>query len=194
MEWKWILTGFVALATTCAGRAATPTYSLSCETMRGQNFTLALTSFSFHVGGSTPNSAAGSAMGSARRSTSELIFRFAPSGVYEMLLTAVQSDEILKSCRLIETTTGASAPSGTHAGTDDWNQMMSVPKGSTPTRGSSGSTPAVGTMEWTLTNGMITGLTAIGGDGAGAGGTPTGAPSATIQGTIVAQSFTFTMR
>ena len=170
---------------------AAATYSLTCETSRGQSFTLALTSFSFHVGGETP-AATGAASG--KRESSELLIRFPVSKEYDVLLGAAQEGEVLRSCRL---TVGT----GTVTATDNWNgAMTSNPKvkGNKANKASniegSKSGPSSGEMEWTLNNGTISGLTAIGTDGSGAAGTPAGAPETLVQATIVAQNFTFVMK
>lgn len=174
-----------------ASAHAAGTYSLTCETSRGQSFTLALTSFSFHVG-STASPAAGAATG--RRESSELLIRFPVSKEYDVLLGAAEEDEVLRSCRL---TVGT----GTVAATDNWNgAMVSNPKAKgnkankNSKNGASNSGPTGGDMEWTFNNGTISGLTAIGTDGSGAAGTPAGTPETLVQATIVAQNFTFVMK
>jgi hypothetical protein len=170
---------------------AAETYNLTCETSRGQSFTLALTSFSFHVGGEA-SAATGAASG--KRESSELLIRFPVSKEYDVLLGAAQEGEVLRSCRL---TVGT----GTVAATDNWNgAVVSNPKakGNKANKVSnnegSKSGPSSGEMEWTFNNGVISGLTAIGTDGSGAAGTPAGTPETLVQATIVAQNFTFVMK
>jgi len=170
---------------------ATPTYSLTCETSRGQSFTLALTSFSFHVGGGT-SAATGAASG--KRESSELLVRFPVSKEYDTLLAAAEDNEVLRSCRLTVTT-------GTVTATDNWNGAMtstSKSKGNKANKvsnsGASSGGPSAGEMEWTFNNGTISGLTAMGTDGSGAAGTPGGTPETLVQATIVAQNYVFVMK
>jgi hypothetical protein len=162
---------------------------LTCEASRGQSFTIALTSFSFHVGAAT-SAATGAASG--KRDSSELLIRFPVSKEYDVLLGAAEEDEVLRSCRLTVTT-------GSMAATDNWNQMAATKgKGNKANKISknepSNSGPTSGEMEWTLNNGTISGITAIGTDGSGAAGTPAGTPETLVQATIVAQNFTFVMK
>jgi hypothetical protein len=95
---------------------AAATYGLTCEASRGQSFTIALTSFSFHVGAAT-SAATGAASG--KRDSSELLIRFPVSKEYDVLLGAAEEDEVLRSCRLTVTT-------GSMAATDNWNQMAAT--------------------------------------------------------------------
>ena len=164
---------------------AAATYTLACETTRSGAFTIPVTSFTFHVGAAPNSGALGS--GAGRRSSSELIFRFAAGKTYETLLNALNEGEVLRSCRLTES--GASI-----AATDSWTQM-SMPKG-TSVKGNKGNNnqPTASVMEWTLTNALLTGLTAIGSDGTGAGGTPAGAPEGIMQATLTAQAFSFAVK
>jgi hypothetical protein len=185
---KMQLFGKIVAMCALAGAAAAAqaaTYSLTCETAKGEKFTVALTSFSFHVGSSTEANT-GMAAGS-KRATSELIIRFATnSGTYETLLTAAEDDEVLRSCRLSE-----GAGGGTTAA-DNWNSDVKA-KGKNKKSVDSGSarggsaTSSNGAMEWVLNNATVSGVTAMQTDGTGTAGTP----ESVIQATIVAQNFTF---
>jgi hypothetical protein len=166
------------------------TYSLTCELARGGAFTIELSSFSFHVGGAAA-SLTGSGAGK-RTNTFELIFRFPVSSVYQTLLGVVESGEDLKNCRLTEAVSSLGTASSGTAAKDNWN-AMAVPKGK-GNKNQGNSQPAGGTLEWTFNNASLTGLTALGTDGSGTPGTPAGSPEAVVQGTIVAQSFSFSLK
>ena len=185
-ELKYLALGVLAGAAVAA--QAAPSYSLTCESARGQSFTVALTSFSFHVGGTTE---ASTGAASGKRSTSELIIRFPTNTqVYEALLTAAEGDEVLRSCRLSE-------GSGGTAAADNWNNMTSsstnkkkkgVDSGSA--RGTGTTSAGSGSMEWILNNATVSGVTALETDGMGTAGVQ----EALVQATIVAQNFTFSPR
>ncbi len=180
-----VITTLLALSAAALTAHAAANYSLSCETMRSGAFTIPVTSFTFHVGAAPAGSAA-MGSGAARRSSSELIFRFAAGKTYETLLNALNEGEVLKSCRLTES--GASI-----AATDNWTQM-SMQKGASVKGNKGNNQPSASVMEWTMTNALLTGLTAIGSDGTGAGGTPAGAPEGIMQATITAQAFSFAVK
>jgi hypothetical protein len=170
----------LVMGTAMVGRAA-GTYTLTCEPERGGTLTLALTGFNFKVTGEA-EAATGMAAG-ARRSNFELSIRFAPSKDYETLLSMVEGNEVLRSCKLIDTESG-----GTTA-VDDWNQMSAV-KGSKNAKAKNNAQAATstgGALEWILTNATITTVTAIGNIN------NTGAAEGSMQATIDAQKFSFTM-
>ncbi len=154
-------------------------YTLSCEPSRGDAITIALTGFNFKVMGSTEP-----ATGMAGRTGGkfELSIRFAMSKEYELMVQMAEDNEVLRSCKL----TDGDVSGGTTA-TDNWNQMATKGKNNSKMKNSAPAAASSGAFEWILTNATVTSISAIGGE------TSSGAPESSVQVTIEAQKYSFTM-
>lgn len=161
------------------GAHAAGSYMLTCDAAKGATLNMTLTGFSFKVNGSEE---AATGLATGRRSNFELTIKFAAGRDYETLLSIVEDNENLRSCKLVDGAGGGAAA------TDDWNQM-SAPKGKNKSKasGNNQKTNSSGALEWILTNATVTSVTATGSENS------TGTPESSIQATIEAQKFSFTM-
>jgi hypothetical protein len=155
-------------------------YTLSCEPARGEAFNIALTGFNFKVMGSS-ESATGMAAGRTAGKF-ELSVRFAMSKEYELLVQMAEDNEVLRNCKLTD-----GDMSGGMTATDNWNQMSMKGKNNSKVKGNAAAPASSGAFEWILTNATITSISAIGGE------TSSGAPESSVQATIEAQKYSFTM-
>lgn len=177
----WTLLMLCFLLGGVARARAAGTYTLTCESERGGTLNLVLTGFNLKVTAASEPSAAGMSKGMRSNAAFALTIRFAPGKDYEAMLSMVQDNEVLRSCKLLD-----GAGNGTTA-TDSWTQME-APKGKTKSKNNSpAATPAGGALEWILTNATVTSVTAIGNE------TPAGVPENAIMATLEAQNFSFTM-
>lgn len=176
----WVLLVMCGLASASAGAHAAGAYTLTCEPARGGTIAIPLIGFAFKVTGGAAEMPTGMA---PRRATNfELTVRFAPSSNYQTMLSLTQTNEILRSCRLMD------GEGGNASAKDNWNQM-SVPKGTSNPRAGNppqGSSPG-GTMTWTFANANVTSVTAIGNE------LPSGVTEGQIQATITAERYEFAM-
>jgi hypothetical protein len=148
-------------------------YSLTCEPAKGDSFTIVLTGFNFKVTGTTEST--GSAAASTRRSGFELSIRFALSKDYEALLSMAEDNEVLRSCKLTDNDVSAGPPTSENVGKGKNAKMKNATSSSS------------GAPEWILSNATITSISAIGSE------TTTGAAESSVQATIEAQKYSFTM-
>jgi hypothetical protein len=166
----------VALSAAMSARAA-GTYNLTCDASRSGSFTIALTGFNMVVTGSGDASGAGAAAGK-RASKFELTINYDSGKDYNALLSMLEDNENLRSCKLTDGQGGGTTAS------DSWNQEA-VTKGKSKGKNNAPASTTGGALEWILTNASITSVTATGSEGA------TGAPQGSMQATIEAQSFSF---
>jgi hypothetical protein len=174
-----LVIGLLSGATLSAHAAGS--YMLTCDAAKGATLNMTLTGFSFKVTGAE-EAATGMAAGKRSNSNFELTIKFAAGRDYETLVSMVEDNEIFRSCKLVDGTGG-----GVTA-TDNWNQM-STAKGKNKSKASGNiqKTNSSGALEWILTNATVTSVTATGSENS------TGAPESSIQATIEAQKFSFTM-
>jgi hypothetical protein len=165
----------LALSATIGARAA-GTYTLTCDAVRSGTVTIALTGFTVAVTGSS-ESGVGAAQG-RHDSKFALTIDFAPGKDYGALLSMLQDNENLRSCKLLDGEGGGSAA------TDNWNQSA-VNKGKNKGKSNAPASTTGGALEWILTNATITSVTATGSESA------TGAPQGSMQATLEAQTFSF---
>lgn len=114
------------LLAAAAGAHAAGPYTLTCTGMSSETITMALTGFTVKLNG--PQEAASSGAG-AKRSAVSITIRFAPSKDYETLWSMAQDNEVLRSCKLTDTESGAATSS-----TDDWTMATSKAKKARATR------------------------------------------------------------
>lgn len=165
-------------------RAAGP-FTLTCDAARSGTVTIALTGFNVVVTGSGESEPIGATAGKAsvRSETKSAVTVQTDSGKdYETLLSMLEDDEVLRSCKLVD------GQGGGVAATDSWNQTA-VAKGKNKANknNSAPASTAGGALEWILTNASVTSVTASGGPNS------TGVPTTSMQATIEAQKFSFTM-
>jgi hypothetical protein len=158
------------------GARAAGTYTLTCDAVRSGTVTIALTGFTVAVTGSSV-SGVGAAQGRPETKFA-LTIDFAPGKDYGALLSMLQGNENLRSCKLVDGEGGGSAA------TDNWNQTA-VTKGKNKGKNNAPASTTGGALEWILTNATITSVTATGSESA------TGAPQGSMQATLDAQTFSF---
>ena len=158
------------------GARAAGTYTLTCDAVRSGTVTIALTGFTVAVTGSSV-SGVGAAQGRPETKFA-LTIDFAPGKDYGALLSMLQDNENLRSCKLVDGEGGGSAA------TDNWNQSA-VTKGKNKGKNNAPASTTGGALEWILTNATITSVTATGSESA------TGAPQGSMQATLEAQTFSF---
>jgi len=170
------------LASAVGARAA-GAYTLTCDAARSGTITVQLTGFNVAVTGTGEATPVGSAggMSASRRETKFALTVQTDSGKdYEALLSMLEDDEVLRSCKLVD-----GEITGGVAGKDDWSQMAAT-KGKNKKNNAPAPTVGGGGLEWILTNATVTSVTV------NAGPNSTGVPTTTIQATIDAQKFSFT--
>jgi hypothetical protein len=155
-------------------------YTLTCEPSRGDAINIVLTGFNFKVIGGAESPAGGAA--TARRSNFELSIRFALSKDYEVLAQMAEDNEVLRSCKLTD-----GDVTGGIAATDNWNQMAATKGKNAKVKNAAPASTSGGAFEWILTNATITSVSAI------AGSNSSGAPESSVQATLEAQKYSFTM-
>ncbi|MGO8756639.1 MAG: hypothetical protein ACLQG3_00800 [Terracidiphilus sp.] len=170
-----LLIGLVVGSAT--GARAAGTYTLTCNASRSGAFSITLTGFNMVVTGSGDASGASAAAGK-RDAKFELTVQFNSGKDYGALLSMLEDNENLRSCKLVD------GESEGAAATDNWNQM-SVTKGKNKSKTSEPASTTRGALEWILTNASITSVTATGSE------STTGAPQGSMQATIEAQTFSF---
>ena len=169
----------LGLGAAMSAHAAGP-YTLTCDAARSGTVTIALTGYTVAVTG-TSEAAIGAGKGASRRETKFALTVQASSGKdYETLLSILQDDEILRSCKLIDGQGGAGV-----GASDSWTQESA--KGKNKGKNNQPASNSGGALEWILTNASVTSVTASGGPNS------TGVPATSMQATIEAQNFTFTM-
>ena len=105
----------LTLGAAMSARAAGP-YTLTCDAARSGTVTIALTGYTVSVTG-TSESALGAGKAAERRETKFALTVQTSSGKdYETLLSMLQDDEMLRSCKLIDGQGGAGI-----AANDNWN-------------------------------------------------------------------------
>ncbi len=167
------------LGAAMSARAAGP-YTLTCDAARSGTVTIALTGYTVSVTG-TSESALGAGKAAERRETKFALTVQTSSGKdYETLLSMLQDNEMLRSCKLIDGQGGAGV-----AASDSWNQETA--KGKNKGKNNPQPSNSGGALEWILTNASVTSVTASGGPNL------TGVPTTSMQTTIEAENFTFTM-
>ena len=167
------------------GAHAAGTYTLTCDAARSGTVTIALTGFNVVVTGSGESEATGATAGKVggRSETKSAVTVQTDSGKdYEALLSMLEDGEILRSCKLVD------GQGGGVAATDNWDQMA-VNKGKNKANKNNNAPASTtgGALEWILTNASVTSVTATGGPNS------TGVPTTSMQATIEAQKFSFTM-
>ncbi|MGO8935483.1 MAG: hypothetical protein ACLQDA_17385 [Terracidiphilus sp.] len=165
----------LALSVAISARAA-GTYTLTCDASRSGSFTLTLTGFNMVVTGSS-EPGTGAAAGK-RDSKFELTINFDSGKDYGALLSMLQDNENLRSCKLVDGAGGGTTAS------DNWTQEA-VTKGKNKNKNNAPASTTGGALEWILTNATITSVTATGSESA------TGAPQGSMQATLEAQTFSF---
>jgi hypothetical protein len=174
----WALLVMCCLASAAVGAHAAGAYTLTCEPERGATLTLTLTGFNFKVAGGAESP---TGMAAGKRSNFELSIRFALNKDYEALVSMAEDNELLRSCKLTD-----GEVSGGVAASDNWTQMSA--KGKNNNKAKNNAAPASsGAFEWILTNATITSVSAIGSENT------SGASESSVQATIEAQKFSFTM-
>ncbi len=182
-----IMKGTRALVAMCLGLSAAMTahaaggFTLTCDAARSGAITIQLTGFSVAVTGSG-DVGLGAGVGKAgeRGEPKFALTVTTDSGKdYNTLLSMVEDNEVLRSCKLIDGEGGGVAAS------DSWTQINAKGKNKSKTNEPASSTG--GALEWILTNATVTGVTATGSQNS------TGAPATSMQATIEAQKFSFTM-
>lgn len=169
----------LTLGAAMSARAAGP-YTLTCDAARSGTVTIALTGYTVSVTG-TSESALGAGKAAERRETKFALTVQTSSGKdYETMLSMLQDDEMLRSCKLIDGQGGT----GTTAN-DNWTQETA--KGKNKGKNNQQPSNSGGALEWILTNASVTSVTASGGPNS------TGVPTTSMQTTIEAENFTFTM-
>jgi hypothetical protein len=176
-EWILLVMCFF-LASAVSARAAT--YTLTCEPTRGDAINIVLTGFNFKVMGGSEASPTGAAA-TSRRSNFELSIRLDMNKDYELLVSMAEDNEEFRSCKLTD-----GGVSGGATATDNWNQMSAKNKNS-KVKNNAAAPASSGAFEWILTNATITSVSAIGSENA------SGAAENSVQATIEAQKFSFTM-
>jgi hypothetical protein len=176
--------GFWVLLVMCllwgsAMSARAATYTLACESTRGDAVNLVLTGFNFKVMGSTETPTGAAA--TARRSNFELSIRLDLNKDYDLLVSMAEDNEEFRSCKLTD-----GGVSGGIAATDNWNQATAKGKNA-KVKNNAAAPASSGAFEWILTNATITSVSAIGNENA------SGAAESSVQATIEAQKFSFTM-
>jgi hypothetical protein len=174
----WVLLVVCLFAGSASGARAA-TYTLTCEPTRGDAINIVLTGFNFKVMGNT-ESATGSGAAAARRSNFELSIRLDMNKDYELLVSMAENNEEFRSCKLTD-----GGVTGGVAATDNWNQAAT--KGKNAKKNAAPAATSNGAFEWILSNAVITSVSAIGGENA------SGAAESSVQATIEAQKFSFTM-
>jgi hypothetical protein len=177
---KALLLMSLGLAAAISAHAAGP-FTLTCDAARSGTITIQLTGFTVEATRTGGNPSIGKEV---ERSESKFAVTVqTDSGKdYDTLLSLMDGDEVLRSCKLIDGEVGSAI-----AAKDDWTQM-SMTKGKN--KGKTNNPPpsaASGALEWILTNADVTSVTVTG------GANTTGAPTTTIQATIEAQKYAFTM-
>jgi hypothetical protein len=148
-------------------------YMLICEPAKGDSFNIVLTGFNFKVTGTAEST--GSAAVSTRRSGFELSIRFALSKDYEALLSMAEDNEVMRTCKLTDSDVSAGPATSENVAKGKNAKMKSQTSSSS------------GAFEWILTNATITSISAIGSEN------NSGAPESSVQATIEAQKYSFTM-
>jgi hypothetical protein len=165
----------LTLGVAVGARAAGP-YTLTCDAARSGPITIELTGFTVAV---TASSVSGVGAAQGRPETKfTLTIDFAPGKDYGALLSMLQDNENLRSCKLVDGEGGGSAA------TDNWNQSA-VTKGKNKGKTNAPASTTGGALEWILTNATITSVTASGSESA------TGVPQGSMQSTLEAQTFSF---
>jgi len=172
------------LVSAIAARAA-GAYTLTCDAARSGNITIQLTGFNVAVTGSGSASPDGavSGLGAGRRESTKFALTVqTDSGKdYETLLSMLEDDEVLRSCKLVD----GEVSGGGMTAKDNWTQEA-VTKGKNKSKTNAAPAAGGGGLEWILTNATVTSVTV------NAGPNATGVPTTTIQATIDAQKFSFT--
>jgi hypothetical protein len=147
---------------------AAASYVLNCEAQKQGRVTVQLSSFSFQL-----TAPAGiQTGGGARRTNFELIVHFPAGKAYAFFQQSVETNEMIKTCTLIETENGAAGRPGIGAG-------AGVGRGGE-------------TQEWTFSDGTVNSTTATGSDGSGANAN--GVPQGSMQAILMFGRFAFAER
>ena len=156
-------------------------FTLTCDAARSGAITIQLTGFNVVVSGSGDSTmGAASGKGLERNEAKFALTVTIDSGKdYQTLLSMFEDGEVLRSCKLIDGEGGGVTAS------DSWTEANAKGKNKSKTNPPAGS--AGGALEWILTNATVTGVTATGSQSS------TGVPTTSLQATIEAQKFTFTM-
>jgi hypothetical protein len=171
----------LTLCAAMSARAAGP-YTLTCDAARSGTVTVTLTGYTVSVTatGESPEGAA-TGKGIGRRETKFALTVQTGSGKdYETLLSILEDNEELRNCKLIDGQGGTAVTAN-----DNWNQESA--KGKNKGKNNPQPSNTGGALEWILTNASVTSVTASGGPNS------TGVPATSMQATIEAENFTFTM-
>jgi hypothetical protein len=155
-------------------------YTLTCDAARSGTLTITLTGYIVAVTGTSESAiGAGAGKGMGRRETKFALTVQTSSGKdYETLLSMLQDDEMLRSCKLID---------GEGSGITANDSLTQGSKGKNKGKNNLPASTTGGALEWILTNASVTSVTASGGPNSA------GVPTTSMQATIEAQNFTFTM-
>jgi hypothetical protein len=179
----WVLVVMCYAASAAVGAHAAGAYMLTCEPARGGTITIPLIGFTFKVTGGAAEIPTGMAASGRRATSFDLMVRFAPGSYYQTMLSMAQTNEVLRSCRLVD-----GEGSGGVTAKDNWTQMemqkgTSNPRMNNQPQGSSSG----GALTWTFTNATVSSVTAIGNE------LPSGVTEGQIQATLSAERYEFTM-
>lgn len=169
----------LALGAAMSARAAGP-YTLTCDAARSGTVTISLTGYTVSVTGTGEIGAASGKAGGRRETKFALTVQTGSGKDYETLLSMLQDNEMLRSCKLIDGQGGTGI-----AANDNWTQENV--KGKNKGKNNQQPSNSGGALEWILTNASVTSVTASGGPNS------TGVPATSMQTTIEAENFTFTM-
>jgi hypothetical protein len=169
--WTVLLLCFL-LGGAASARAA-GSYTLTCEPQRGDSFTIILTGFNFKVTGGAESP---TGMAAGKRTGFELSIRFALNKDYEALVSMAEDNEVMRSCKLTDGDVTGGMPAG-----------ESVTKGKNAKMKNGAAPASNGPFQWILSNATFTSVAAMGSEN------NAGTPESSVQATIEAQKYTFTM-
>ena len=160
---KWAVLGMALILTIGARSVVAATYTLECQAMKQGKITAQLSSFQFGIS-STRDPQSGLPTGATHH---ELIVHMPAQRAYENFLQAVDTNEVMSNCKLIETDNGGAVRLGSGAGRP------------------------LDTMEWTFQNITLANALATGNDGSGTSG---GVPQSGLQVTFTLKSFSLVVK
>jgi len=156
---KWTVLGIALMLTIGAHIAAAATYSLECNANKQGKITAQLNTYRFEISAPT-NPQTGQRAGQTRY---ELIVHMPVQRAYAGFVQAMDTNELMHTCKLTETESGGVVRPG------------------------SGAARPVDTLEWTFQDVILSNATAMGSDGSGPSGG--GLPQGGLQVTLTFRSF-----
>jgi hypothetical protein len=161
---KWAALGLTLMLTLGARSAVAATYTLECEALKQGKITAQLSSFQFGIS-SPRDPQSGLPTGAAHH---ELIVHMPAQRAYANFLQAMDTNEMISSCKLTETESSGVV-----------------------VRFGNGASQSVNSLEWTFQNITLANATATGNDGSGTSG---GVPQTGLQVTFNLKSFSLVVK